>query len=174
MASNLGPIQRVGSVLPGAPPVRIVLLGDSTLDNKLWVEKRTPSVTEHLRGKISTGKLGAHAADTWLVDNLAVDGALVNAVHDQLTKLPAGANVTHCIVSVGGNNGLALLGEIENGSLLTSPMRLARAVHSILTSFRASYEAMVDAAKLGAGVWFCAGSTSHAALAVLQLASMAQ
>jgi len=147
MASSEGAAQRVGSTLPGAPPVRIALFGDSTLDNKLWVDKRTPSVTEHLRGKISTGQMGPHAAATWTCDNFAIDGALVNAVHDQLevahTKLQAGA--THAIVSVGGNNGLALLGEIENGALATSPLRLASAVHGILTSFRRSYEAMLDA-----------------------------
>eukprot|EP00322_Chrysochromulina_rotalis_P002232 CAMPEP_0115856946 /NCGR_PEP_ID=MMETSP0287-20121206/15319_1 /TAXON_ID=412157 /ORGANISM="Chrysochromulina rotalis, Strain UIO044" /LENGTH=311 /DNA_ID=CAMNT_0003311145 /DNA_START=93 /DNA_END=1028 /DNA_ORIENTATION=+ len=151
MASSVEkPAQRVGSAWTGESRVRIALLGDSTLDNKLWVEKRTPSVTEHLRGKISNGRMGEHAAATWTCHNLAVDGALINAVHDQLTRLLP-AEPTYAIVSVGGNNGLGLLGEIENGALATSPLRLASAVHSILTSLRRSYEAMLDAVQARCG-----------------------
>lgn len=126
------------STTSGAPPASIVLLGDSTLDNKMWVKKREPSVTEHLEGKIATRPLPG-----WTVCNLAVDGALVRAVSSQLRGLPAG--VTHCVVSVGGNDGLCYLGEVENGDALGAPWRLARVLWEVLRGeFRTSYEMMLD------------------------------
>jgi len=109
------------------------------LDNKMWVKKREPSVTEHLVGKVSCRSLTG-----WHVHNLAVDGALVQAVHQQLSGLPQLS--THCIVSVGGNNGLAYLGEIENGSRVAFLPRFAKVLWKIMNGeFRVNYEAMIEA-----------------------------
>ena len=139
---------------PAHPPVRLhevtgtrkmlasragalALLGDSTLDNKLWVAKREPSVTEHLRGKLNN-----HGSINWAVHNLAVDGALVRAVPSQLEATPS--ETTHFVVSVGGNNGLGFLGYVENGSVCGLPWRLCCILWLIWTDFRAEYEAAID------------------------------
>lgn len=73
----------------------IVLVGDSIFDNAVYVPDG-PSVTEHVQ-RLLPGK--------WNVTLVAVDGATVSTVFNQLGKIPD--NATHLILSVGGNDALS-------------------------------------------------------------------
>jgi hypothetical protein len=73
----------------------IVLLGDSIFDNAAYVGGG-PDVVTQLRGVLPSG---------WTASLLAVDGAVVDGVPRQLTRIPRDA--THLVVSAGGNDALA-------------------------------------------------------------------
>ncbi len=73
----------------------VILLGDSIFDNERYVPGG-PAVIEHLRKSLPGG---------WQATLLAVDGAVVSGVLQQLAGLPADA--THLVVSAGGNDALA-------------------------------------------------------------------
>ena len=72
----------------------IVLLGDSTFDNRAYTSGER-DVVSHLRGRLP---------EDWEATLLAVDGSTIANVPSQLTRLPAAA--THLVVSVGGNDAL--------------------------------------------------------------------
>ena len=74
-----------------SPTRHIVLLGDSTFDNKGYTQGG-PSVVEHLAKLVPKATL------------LAKDGGLIHAVNSQSENIPEDA--THVVVSIGGNNGL--------------------------------------------------------------------
>mmetsp|Transcript_31116 Transcript_31116/g.52655 ORF Transcript_31116/g.52655 Transcript_31116/m.52655 type:complete len:173 (+) Transcript_31116:123-641(+) len=75
----------------------IVLLGDSTLDNKNWLGE-LPSVTEHLRLKIKNRPQHCRG---WRVTNHSIDGYMINGV--VRTQLPrVTKEMTHLVISVGG------------------------------------------------------------------------
>jgi len=112
-----------------------VLLGDSTIDNKGWVGREALSVSELLRFKLhARGK-------AWAVRKLAVDGALVGAVYGQLAR--SNGHGSHAVLSVGGNNGLGFLGEVQSSGML-SPAAFLRVLRKIDTEFRHDYCAMLD------------------------------
>jgi len=73
----------------------IVLLGDSTFDNKVYVPNGS-DVLSHLMGCLGS---------EWDASLQAVDGDKVEHVHQQLDDLPNDA--THLVLSVGGNNALS-------------------------------------------------------------------
>ncbi len=70
----------------------LLLLGDSTLDNRLYVPAGS-AVANHLSEKITP---------SWAVNFRAVDGAFVGDVYSQLRRPPAG--VRGVVLSVGGND----------------------------------------------------------------------
>ena len=76
---------------------QIALLGDSILDNALYVEPGQ-AVTDHL-GQMLVARSG-HCL-------LAVDGDTTRNVHAQLQRLPDTS--THLVLSVGGNDALGCL-----------------------------------------------------------------
>jgi lysophospholipase L1-like esterase len=76
----------------------LVLLGDSIFDNARYVPRRRPAVIDQVRSRLLEG---------WSATLLAIDGNVINDVHQQLKVLPADA--THLVLSVGGND---VLGEI--------------------------------------------------------------
>jgi lysophospholipase L1-like esterase len=76
----------------------IVLLGDSVFDNAAYVDGGL-DVTRHLRNRTPPG---------WEVTLKAVDGSIVQDVHQQADDLPPQA--THLILSVGGNDALGKAG----------------------------------------------------------------
>lgn len=78
----------------------IVLLGDSIFDNQSYVPNGL-AVADHLQGLLPDGDRATL---------LAVDGAVVGSVPRQLDRLPASA--THLVLSVGGNDALAMAGRI--------------------------------------------------------------
>mmetsp|Transcript_19194 Transcript_19194/g.38818 ORF Transcript_19194/g.38818 Transcript_19194/m.38818 type:complete len:245 (+) Transcript_19194:69-803(+) len=108
----------------------VVLLGDSTLDNKLYT-KGGPSVSGHLRTLLGSR-----------VTLNAKDGAVLkNVVGSQTKGVPRDA--THVVVSAGGNNILGMIGIMR---------RKVADVHAALLllresqkKFAAEYAAMLDA-----------------------------
>lgn len=72
----------------------VVLLGDSSFDNRAYVGG-APDVVTHLRGRLP---------QPWRGTLVAVDGAVTSDLRRQLARLPADA--THLVISVGGNDAL--------------------------------------------------------------------
>jgi len=70
----------------------IALLGDSILDNGAYTPGG-PDVVTHVRGMLPAG---------WRATLLAQDGSLIGDLEGQLSGLPP--DITHVVVSVGGNN----------------------------------------------------------------------
>jgi hypothetical protein len=90
----------------------VVLLGDSIFDNAAYVPDRPP-VIEQVRRGLPPG---------WKATLVAVDGATIEDVGAQLSRIPT--DTTHLILSVGGNDALgacALLREpvVTVGDALT-------------------------------------------------------
>ncbi len=108
----------------------IVLLGDSIFDNKVYVGAE-PDVIAHLRRIIP--------AD-WRATLNAVDGAVVENVGAQLSRIPADA--THLVVSVGGNNALM------NADVLQLKANSAAEVLNVLANragdFESQYRRMLE------------------------------
>ncbi len=102
----------------------VILLGDSILDNKVYVEPG-PAVVKQVQ---------AHLPLDWQVTLLAVDGSITREVTDyQLPNSPGDA--THLIISTGGNDAL------REGMLLTrEPPANALATLQRLTEIKASFE----------------------------------
>jgi GDSL-like Lipase/Acylhydrolase family len=109
----------------------VVLLGDSIFDNARYVPG-DPPVIEQLRTELPRG---------WRATLLAVDGSITDDVTGQLARLPA--DVTHLIVSAGGNDALehsAILAETVY-SVGEALGRLA----AIRDEFRRAYRRMLTA-----------------------------
>jgi hypothetical protein len=98
----------------GPSIVHIALLGDSVIDNKAYVAGG-PDVAELL----------AALAPQWRISRLAIDGAVIADVYEQLAQLHG--ETTHVVVSIGGNDALR-----ESG-LLDAP---ARSVAESLMRYR--------------------------------------
>lgn len=108
----------------------IVLLGDSIFDNGAYVGGG-PDVTAHLRGLLQ---------GDWRASLHAVDGSLTGDVKRQIGWI--GSDVTHLVVSIGGNDALdhgGLLRE-QAGSVADVLDRLA----SVRELFAQKYEAMLN------------------------------
>ena len=81
-----------------------MLLGDSIFDNKACVAGG-PDVLALLRGRLRGG---------WRATLAAIDGAVTGDVRGQLAQVPV--DVTHLIVSVGGNDALQQEGVLGEGA----------------------------------------------------------
>ena len=81
--------------IEGKEGIKVVaLLGDSIIDNKVYVEQNELSVTEHLQ-KIND--------EDYYFEMIAVDGDTTKEVIDnQLEKIRA--NTSHIVLSIGGND----------------------------------------------------------------------
>ena len=75
----------------GAANPHLVLLGDSTLDNKLYVGKGNPAIIDQLHQK--TRERG------WNATSVAVDGHSVAHISTQLKRIPNDS--THLFISIG-------------------------------------------------------------------------
>lgn len=109
----------------------IVLLGDSIFDNGSYVDIGD-SVHEQLSMRLP---------EDWKVTMLAVDGATVEYVHEQLKRMPDDA--THLFVSVGGNDALENSGIVREPENVTG--NLISALANIQAPFRARYRALLHA-----------------------------
>ena len=111
----------------------VVLLGDSVFDNTAYVGGAGADVLTHTRRRAPGG---------WEATLLAVDGSVVDGVHRQLQRLPAGA--THLVVSAGGNDARQNAGILEEraGSTAEVLLRLA----DVAEQFEAGYRRMLRAA----------------------------
>lgn len=78
----------------------VTLLGDSIFDNGFYVPGG-PSVIEHVRRVLPRD---------WNATLVAVDGAKVLSVFDQIARIPAGT--THLVLSIGGNDALWAAGNV--------------------------------------------------------------
>jgi lysophospholipase L1-like esterase len=107
----------------------VVLLGDSSLDNKAYVGT-APDVVAHLRRRLPS---------PWQATLAAVDGAVAADLRRQADRLPADA--THLVVSVGGNDALRREGVFREParSVGEGLARLAEAREQ----FRQDYAAML-------------------------------
>ena len=117
----------------GRAMTHVVLLGDSIFDNAAYVRGGADVLT-HLRRLAPEG---------WGATLLAVDGSVVEGVHAQLGRVPAGA--THLVVSAGGNDALLhsnILGE-RAGSSAEVLGRLA----DVAEGFEAGYRRMLEAVR---------------------------
>lgn len=82
--------------------MHIALLGDSIFDNKVYVKAHEPDVCAQLNAILPKGEKASL---------LAVDGATTHNLAEQLRRLKA--DMSHLIVSIGGNNALAHLGMFQ-------------------------------------------------------------
>ncbi|WP_034883503.1 SGNH/GDSL hydrolase family protein [Ensifer sp. WSM1721] len=110
---------------------KVVLLGDSVLDNGAYVSGGS-AVLEHLVRRLPAG---------WSATLLAADGSLMKDVRLQLQRLPADA--THLIVSMGGNDALSVSDvlNLPSASVADALLRVAE----IREQFCSSYSATLDA-----------------------------
>ncbi|GAB5353856.1 hypothetical protein AAMO2058_000069900 [Amorphochlora amoebiformis] len=119
----------------------IVMLGDSTLDNKRWVGT-DPSVCEHIQWKLKSR--GEHRG--WKVSDLSVDGYMIKGLVDrQLPQVPRDA--THLIISIGGNNALCVMEEVDAlGHWKFLPPFLLYAIYRGIKKLKREYDHMLAAA----------------------------
>jgi hypothetical protein len=149
--------ERTGS---GAPMNHLVLLGDSTLDNKAYVPPGT-DVTALLKRALP---------QSWTVSLLAFDGAIIADVEKQVRSLPRDA--TQLLISVGGNDGL------RDASLLGQPVStVAEALvqlDGLRVRFENEYQRMLETVgRHGLRVAICSIYRPSFEDAALQLASRA-
>jgi lysophospholipase L1-like esterase len=109
---------------------RIVLLGDSILDNRAYVQSNEPDVVTQLGALLPPG---SHAT------LCAVDGSVTVDIVRQLARVPADA--THLVVSSGGNDALANI-DILGAPARSSADTLAR-LADMAEAFAADYRAML-------------------------------
>jgi hypothetical protein len=75
----------------GAAIPQIVLLGDSTFDNRVYVGKGNPAIIDQLKQKVKERG--------WNATSVAVDGHSISHIPQQLTRIPD--NATHLFISIG-------------------------------------------------------------------------
>ena len=107
----------------------IVLVGDSIFDNAAYVPGE-PCVTDQLRERLGSD------IDVSL---LAVDGSMIKDVLKQVERLPP--EVTHLILSVGGNDALSYAQELLNEH--SSAADILEEWSRIHRRFRNEYRAML-------------------------------
>jgi hypothetical protein len=114
----------------GPSIVHIALLGDSVIDNKAYVAGG-PDVAELL----------AALAPQWRISRLAIDGAVIADVYEQLAQLHG--ETTHVVVSIGGNDALRESGLLDAParSVAESLMRLS----PVQDHFRRDYSRLMEA-----------------------------
>lgn len=119
---------------------RVVLLGDSIFDNAAYVQGG-PDVAAQLREALG-GK--------WKVTLLARDGAIMDDVPGQIARLPA--DVTHLVLSVGGNDALSYVGLLEPSIGVDVLARLADAAAAFAPRY---HEVLDDVHRLGLPLLAC-------------------
>jgi len=105
--------------------MHLVLVGDSTLDNRPYTDGG-PAVIDHVVKQLGEGSTASL---------LAVDGDMTRDVERQLETLPPSA--THLVLSVGGNDALALSDVLARpaGNVSAALSELA----DVLDEFQESY-----------------------------------
>jgi lysophospholipase L1-like esterase len=117
----------------GSPtPRRLVLLGDSILDNGSYTSP-APDTTAHVRKRIGAG---------WTVECGARDGATMRQVAAQLAALPPGRPAV-VVLSVGGND---LLENSQALPLTTAPVaEIFSAILDLMEDLGARYAGVLEA-----------------------------
>ena len=122
---------------------KLVLLGDSTIDNKVYVEPGKLSVKEHLDSLVD-----------YEVLQIALDGAITDDVlNNQIDLIPT--DTTHILLSIGGND---LLQEIDflYQDLMYTPKRLLETVIGLLSPVAENYETIVKQLSTNRAKLLCA------------------
>jgi hypothetical protein len=107
----------------------LVLAGDSIFDNDAYV-MGDPGVIQQMRQSIPSG---------WSAEKVAVDGACIFGVAQQVQDLPT--HTTDLIVSVGGNDALGYVYVLD---AIRSSEQLAPLLEEPIARFAAQYGAMLD------------------------------
>jgi len=111
--------------------MHIVLLGDSVIDNKAYVEADEPDVPEQLRTLVG---------ESHQVTSLAVDGSMTGNIAEQLDKIPDDA--THLVISMGGNDLLDRISYVEYPT--HSTMEAMIVMSNLSRQFRQQYHSALD------------------------------
>ena len=107
------------------------LLGDSIIDNKIYVGPHELSVTEHL-----------HNLSDDVINSIAVDGHTTkDVIHAQLDLLPQYS--THQVLSIGGNDLLQNMYFLKNQEQLTTNEVFEQAV-GIMAPIKRRYQTIVE------------------------------
>ena len=108
----------------------VALIGDSVFDNRVSVQP-APDVQPQLRDALPAG---------WKVTLGAIDGSVTDDVSRQLNGLLE--DVSHIVVSVGGNDGLQSMGILsEKVSSVAEGLGL---LSGVVTEFQTAYRLMLD------------------------------
>jgi hypothetical protein len=108
----------------------LILLGDSIFDNAAYVGGG-PAVIDQVRQSLPAG---------WQATLLAVDGDTTAEVPQQLKRLPIDA--THLVLSVGGNDALACVPQIEGPA--SSVKQGLVTLRRMKASFEVSYGTLIQ------------------------------
>ena len=111
--------------------MHLILIGDSTLDNKSYT-RGGPAVEDHIETQLEEGSA---------VTLLAEDAAVTGHVLSQLGRLPS--NATHLVLSVGGNDALSHRYILERPAVLNTFAVLSE-LTDILDDFQDSYRRCLD------------------------------
>ena len=107
------------------------LLGDSIIDNKVYVGPHELSVTEHL-----------HNLCDDVINSIAVDGHTTkDVIHNQLDLLPQYS--THQVLSIGGNDLLQNMYFLKNRERLSANEVFEQAV-GIMAPIKRRYQTIVE------------------------------
>ena len=107
------------------------LLGDSIIDNKVYVGPHELSVTEHL-----------HNLTDDVINSIAVDGHTTkDVIHAQLDQLPYYS--THQVLSIGGNDLLQNMFFLKNTEQLTANEVFEQSV-GIMAPIKRRYQTIVE------------------------------
>ena len=107
------------------------LLGDSIIDNKVYVGSRELSVTEHL-----------YNLSDDVINSIAVDGHTTkDVIQAQLDKIPYYS--THHVLSIGGNDLLQNMYFLKNKEQLTTNEVFEQAV-GIMAPIKRRYQTIVE------------------------------
>ena len=107
------------------------LLGDSIIDNKIYVGPHELSVTEHL-----------HNLSDDVINSIAVDGHTTkDVIYAQLDLLPQYS--THQVLSIGGNDLLQNMYFLKNQERLTTNEVFEQAV-GIMAPIKRRYQTIVE------------------------------
>ena len=108
----------------------VALIGDSVFDNRVYVQPE-PDVQQQLRDALPDG---------WEVTLGAIDGSVTADVSKQLKGLPE--DVSHIILSVGGNDGLQNMGILsEQVSSVAEGLGL---LSGVVTEFQTAYRRVLE------------------------------
>lgn len=120
----------------------VALLGDSILDNGVYTGGG-PDVITQLRSLLPLG---------WEAYLLAVDGSMIADLDRQLARLPS--NITHFVISVGGNDVLANL-DVMAARVKTSTDAFIKLGQRVVRFEREYREAIRRAVSLGPKTIIC-------------------
>jgi len=106
--------------------MRLVLLGDSILDNRPYTEPE-PDTTAHLQRLLGNG---------WIVERFARDGAVMADVPHQVRAMAESPDVA--VLSIGGNDAIEHIGLLERH--VTSAAVVFDELLQVADDFEARYE----------------------------------